>query len=154
MKPVIVTAKDGLVVHPSPNNAKYGYIRVIQEKTVFEGSFGKVVTESALVLGKLKDLHSFGWKEGQELEGQVVTKEAIEPFSSGYPDKNLKVAGKTGVVCTVEGQPIYRKNFYTLDPAVRDVVIKNDNIQEIKQKQAELEESSEPALTANKEFEV
>jgi hypothetical protein len=154
MKPVIVTAKDGLVVHPSQNNPVWGYIRVIQEKTVFEDSFGKIVTESALVLGKLKDLHSFGWTEGQELDGQVVTKESHDPFSKSYPDKNLKIAGKTGVVCTKEGLPIYRKNFYTLDMTDRDAFIKNDNILEIKAKQAELNESSETAITANEEFEV
>ena len=154
-EPVIVTAHEGAVVHQSPNNPDYGWVRVIQKKQRFEDSFAKSVTESALILGRFKDLVSFGWKEGQELPGQIVVKEQLEPFSRDpkYQDKDLKIAGDTGVVCSFEGQSIYRKNIYTTDMNDSDVFIAHDNEAEIKEAQSMIEES-ESAISANENFDV
>lgn len=155
MKPVIVTAKDGMVVHQAPNNPEYGYVRVTQEKHKFEDGFGKVVVESALVSGKLADLISFEWKEGDHLPGQIVTKESFDPPVSDarYQDKYLKIAYPTNVVCTNQGRPIYRRNYYTTDLGDSDLLLPHDNKAEIKEAQARLEEA-DSAIAANQDFDV
>ena len=37
------------------------------------------------------------------------------------------MAGDTGIVCCVDGQPIYRKTFFTKDQTAEDVLIAHDN---------------------------
>jgi hypothetical protein len=53
--------------------------------------------------------------------------EIIKP-NDGY----LLVAGDTGVVCTKDGQAIYRKTIYTEVASVEEVTIPHDNIDEIR----------------------
>jgi hypothetical protein len=67
----------------------------------------------ALVHGKVSTLECFGWEAEEEVEGKVIVKESLVPFNMKDPDRDLKIAGRSGVVCKVQDQPIYRKNFYT-----------------------------------------
>jgi L-ascorbate metabolism protein UlaG (beta-lactamase superfamily) len=69
---------------------------------------------------------------GQELPGRVVIRESLKPFNDKDPSRDLKIAGDTGVVCKVNGQPIYRKTIYTDVAAVEEVQIAHDNIDEIR----------------------
>lgn len=144
-KSVKVTANEaGQVVNVSKNNPDFGYIRVEQEKASFDANgWARLRKVSALIPGSVADLKSFGWIAGQSLAGHIVTVESLEPFNTQNPEKDVKVAGETGIICTVGGNPIYRRSFYTEDMSRTDVTIPHDNIEEIKAAYAELETSEE-----------
>jgi hypothetical protein len=121
---VIVTAISGNVVIPSRQNAKWGHIRVEQERIIIdEKGFGRMKQVSALIPGLIKDLRRFNWHEGQELKGTIIFKEQMMPFNPKEPQRDYKIAGKTGIVCCIDGSPIYRKTFYSANPDAQDVLI-------------------------------
>jgi len=110
----IVPDDNGNVIRQSQNSPEYGYVRVTQDATVF-GLNGWVnkKTRSTLILGKLEDLKSIGIAKMKTLPGKIVIKESTSPFNSNDPDRDLKIAGETGVICcTADGEPIYRRSFY------------------------------------------
>lgn len=118
----------GNVVVPSSNNSEWGHIRVEQSRIVFDDKgFARVKPMSALIPGLISDLRSFGWKAGQEIDGKIIAKESLIAFNSKEPDRDYKVAGKTGIVCCIDGQPIYRKTFYTPTESSQDVFILDEN---------------------------
>jgi hypothetical protein len=132
-KSVIVTAIEGNVINKSKNNPNYGYIRVEQTRMIVdEMGFARKQTLSALISGTIETLESFGWTPGQEIEGTVVVKESMKPFNRSNPDADLKVAGDTNIICSVNGAPIYRKNFYSTSITAEDVLIAHTNSAEIK----------------------
>jgi hypothetical protein len=122
---VIVTADAaGNVIAPSPNNPEWGTILVTQKRIIIdERGFARPKNASALIAGTIKDLKQFGWKAGQELEGTIFYKEQLEPFNKKEPNRDMKIAGKTGIPCTINGQPMYRKGFYSHNPNQSDVYI-------------------------------
>lgn len=125
---VQVTADNGNVVQPSKVNAKWGYIRVKQTRVVVdEQGFGRLQPVSALIHGLVKDLNRFGWKKDQALKGTIIFKEQLIPFNKKEPSRDYKIAGKSGIVCCIDGSPIYRKTFYTSDPNAQDVFILDEN---------------------------
>lgn len=126
-KPVVVTAKNGTVVQVSPNNKEYGYIRVTQTRLVTENGFGRTKQMSALIPGKVADLLAFGWNENQEITGKIIAKESLKPFNPNNPEDSIKLAGESGIPCTVGGQPIYRKHEFTFNMNAEDVLIEHDN---------------------------
>jgi hypothetical protein len=117
----------GNVVVPSKNNPEWGHIRVEQDRILIdERGFARKRRISALIPGLISDLKSFNWKNGQELKGTIIVKEQLTPFNKKDPERDYKVAGKTGIVCCIEGQPIYRKTFYNNNPATVDVFITDE----------------------------
>jgi len=123
----------GNVIHQSANNPEYGYVRVEQIKTVFdENSFLRRKAVSALIHGYMDDLKAEGYFAGQELPGKVVVIETIKPFSEKNPSQGIKHAGNTGIVCTIEGLPIYRKTIYSDNSSAEDVLVKHDNVDAIR----------------------
>lgn len=131
---VKVTANEkGEVVVPSPNNPQFGYVRVQQERAVTdENGWIRVKVLTALVPGTVSDLNKLGWVNGQLVSGNIVIREQLMPFNKRNPERDLKVAGDTGIVCKVGDQPIYRNTFYTTNLTVEDTVIAHTNIDEIK----------------------
>ena len=118
----------GNVVVKSKNNPEYGYIRVEQNRMVVDGKgFARMLPLSALIPGKVKDLAAFGWEAGQEVEGRVVVKESLQPFNRKSPERDYKVAGRSGIVCTVDGAPIYRKHIYVLAGNADDTSVEHTN---------------------------
>jgi len=137
---VKVTADEvtGSVIVTSKNNPDWAHIRVEQSRIVIDDNgFARKKTISALVHGTVDDLKSFGWSRGQELPGKIIYKESLEPFNSKDPERDYKVAGKTGIICCQDGQPIYRKTFYTLKMDVQDVSVAHNNIEDIRAAYAE-----------------
>jgi hypothetical protein len=149
---VIVTAdKAGNVIVRSQTNLTFGHIRVEQSRVVVdENGFAKRKTISALVPGTLNDLKSLEWEAGQEIEGKIIIRERFVPFNRRNPSRDLKIAGYSGVICTKEGNPIYRKHFYTLDENSKDSLIEHDNNEEIKSAYDDFERSQ--LETAEKEI--
>lgn len=121
------------VIEQSKNNPDYGYVKVIQSRSmVGADGFYRKIEVPALIHGFTSDLVHEGYYSGQELPGRVVIKESLTPFNRAEPNRDLKVAGTSGVVCTVNGQPIYRKTIYTEVASVEETLIAHDNIDEIR----------------------
>ena len=126
---VIVSANDeGNVISTSAVNQEYGFVRLQQQRVTFTNS-GWVQTRnlSTLLHGRVDELQTLGLKANQEMQGKIVIKEQTEPFNETDPDRDLKYAGDTGIICCVHGEPIYRKTFYVTDSRTEDVFVAHDN---------------------------
>lgn len=154
MKSKVIVAADaaGNVVVPSANNPEWGNILVTQECIIIdERGFARPKRASALIAGTIKDLKKFGWKAGQELPGTIYFKEQLEPFNKKEVNRDIKIAGKTGIPCKINGQPIYRKNFYSANPNQPDVyiideygcILSHDNGDEIREGYSKLAENKD-----------
>jgi len=151
MKKVKVTANaEGKVVIVSENNTEFGYIRVVQTREIFDEATGFVKPKEvgALVLGEVKDLNGLGWKSGQDLDGKIIVKEQFTPFNKKNPERDYKIAGETGIVCCVDGSPIYRRTVYTPNLKAEDTIVQHTNVEEIHVafEAAKLEASKNPDL--------
>lgn len=142
---VKVTADElGNVVVVSKNNPEWGHIRVEQTRiTIDDNGFARKKTISALIHGTTDDLTDFGWRAGQQLDGKIIFKESLEPFNVKDPERDYKVAGKTGIVCCLDGQPIYRKTFYTTNASAQDIAVAHNNVEDIRAAYADTVESIE-----------
>jgi hypothetical protein len=124
----IVPDELGNVIRVSQNNDEFGHVRLEQERVTF-GNTGWVnrKTVSTLLHGKVQDLRDMGIQNMTELSGKIVVRESLEPFNANDPDRDLKIAGKTGIICCQDGQPIYRKTVFTADMNAEDVLVAHDN---------------------------
>lgn len=138
--PVVVIGDElNNVIVKSNSNSDWGHIRVEQLRKNFEtNGFLRITPISALIHGRIEDLLALNWTKGQELPGKIVFKDSLTPFHSTDFTKDLKVAGKTGITCKLDGQPIYRKTFYTTKTDQQDVYIAHNNQDEIKIARARL----------------
>lgn len=132
-KVTVTTDKSGQAIVLSKNNPEYGYVRVEQLKTIIDDrGWIKNTTVAALILGSVAELKRAGYNAGQELEGKIVIREQLTPFNKKNPEKDLKVAGKTGITCMVEDKPIYRKAFYSQNAEATDELVAHTNMEAIK----------------------
>lgn len=140
MSKVVVTADaNGNVIGVSKNNPEYGYVRIEQTvNQINDRGWLRIVKRSALVKGLVKDLIEAGFTAGKELPGKIVVVESFQPFNTENPDRDLKIAGDTGIICRVDDEPIYRQTFYTSNPEAVDVLIMHTNTEEIREVQASL----------------
>lgn len=130
----VVCALEGKVVLISEHNPDFGNIRVCQIRTIFdETGWARKKKLYALVPGTVEVLNDLGWKEGDELPGKIVVKESLTPFNKKDPDKDLKIAGDSGIVCKKDGKPIYLKPIYTEVENAADSPVPHDNIAEIRE---------------------
>ena len=129
----VIGDETGNVINQSANNPEYGYVRLEQVKTTIDDNgFLRRRSISTLVQGLISDLKAEGYFSGQELNGKIVVLEAITPFNKKNPERDIKQAGDTGIVCSIEGLPIYRKTLYSLSSNTEDVFIKHDNVEQIR----------------------
>lgn len=143
-KVIVCADKAGNVIAKSQNNPEFGHIRVEQVRMVIdEQGFARQKKLSALIPGKIVDLVGFGWSVGQEVKGKILVKESLTPFNPKDPERDYKIAGKSGIVCKVDDDPIYRKHFYTLNEALEDELVPHTNKEEIEAAYAEVEEEIE-----------
>lgn len=138
MSTVQVVADDnGNVINVSQNNPEYGYIRVQQVAfQINDRGWLRNVKRSALIKGKVEDLQDANYTAGTSIPGKIVVIESFVPFNPENPEKDLKIAGETGVVCRVDDQPIYRQTFFTSNLNAFDELITHNNSDEIKEVQA------------------
>jgi hypothetical protein len=137
---VLITADQmGSVIGVSKVNPEYGFIRVTQLRTVIsENGWLRPMKLSAFIRGKVEDLQDMNFVAGQELNGKLIIKESTEPFNKITPDKNIKVAGETGIVCCYYGAPIYREVSYTTNVELEDILVPHNNTEEIKVEMAKI----------------
>jgi hypothetical protein len=133
-KVLVVSNEDGNVVQTSENNSEFGHIRVEQTRAIIDDR-GWVNRKKyvALIAGKIEDLEALEYRDGQELEGKIIVKESLTPFNVKTPDRDLKYAGNSGIICLHNDSPIYRKCIYTLDITANDELIQHTNVDEIKE---------------------
>jgi hypothetical protein len=137
MKVRVTADKNGNVIGVSTNNPEYGFIRVEQTATqINDQGWLRNVKRSALIKGKVEDLLACGYKDGSEIPGKIVVVESLAPFNPVNPDRDLKIAGETGVICRVDDQPIYRQCFYTSNLNAFDELITHNNTDEIRDVQS------------------
>ena len=130
-KPKVHADELGNIINYS-NNPDYGYIRVIQRRAFIEKSWIKIKNLSALIHGTIQELEEMQFKDQQELPGKIVIQESLEPFNEKDPDRDLKIAGDTNIVCEFHGSPIYRRVIYTEDSTQCDIIVQHTNSKSIK----------------------
>jgi len=130
----IIEDDKGNVVRQSNSNPEFGHVRLVQTRVTFGNSgWVKKSNISTLLHGKLEDLQEMGLESMEFLPGKIVIKEQLEAFSQNDGDRDYKMAGDTGIVCCVDGQPIYRKTFFVADATAQDVLVAHDNTAAIKE---------------------
>lgn len=151
---VKVTAdKAGNVISVSKNNPEWGHIRVEQSRMIVDDKgFARRVRLSALIPGEVADLAAFGYVDGTELPGTIYIKEQTKAFDKMNPERELKVAGSTGIICKIGDEPIFRKNFYSSNPDKLDELVEHTNKAEITAAYAA--EQSAKAIQPSAEFNV
>ena len=118
----------GNVIRQSSSNPEFGHVRLQQTRVTFgNGGWVKKSNISTLLHGKLEDLNDLGLEGMDSIPGKIVVKESLEPFSKNDPDRDYKKAGETGIICCVDGQPIYRKTFFVGNVSAEDVLVAHDN---------------------------
>tara|TARA_R100000734_G_C3318100_1_gene111902 strand:- start:3550 stop:4140 length:591 start_codon:yes stop_codon:yes gene_type:complete len=124
----IVADDSGAVIRQSKNNPDYGHVRLVQERVTF-GNAGWVKRNvvSTLLHGTIEDLQETGIANQTTLPGKIVVKEQLTPFNEENPDRDLKYAGDTGIICCAHGEPIYRKTFFTTDANAEDIFVAHTN---------------------------
>lgn len=135
----VVIVKDDMnnAIRVSKNNAEYAHIRLSQERTMINSN-GWLQTKqvTALIHGKTEELIASGIKKFKKLPGNIVIKESLTPFNKNNPDRDLKMAGKTGIVCCLDGQPIYRTTKYDATGTQEDELIAHNNSESIREANA------------------
>jgi len=126
--------ENGAVINIS-ENPEIGYIVLEQTKVNFkETGWINKQRLSCLIFGEIDELKSFGWVNGMEIPGNIVIQEQLEPFNENDPERDYKIAGDTGIVCCIEGQPIYRKSFYDSTEEKKDNKLQHTNGDAIREK--------------------
>lgn len=148
---VVADATTNSVINLS-NNPEFGYIRVEQAVNQYDDNgFLRRKKLSAIISAPIQDLKDAGYYAGQLLDGKIIVQESLEPFNSKTPERDLKVAGSTGIVCRVEGAPVYRRTLYTEKENVKDTFIAHDNVEELR---AAYEAGKVSAVRPNEDFSI
>lgn len=149
---VVADAKTGSVINVSEHNPEYGFVRLEQTRTHIDSNgFLRRKVVSALVHGTVAELQESGFFEGQVLPGTILIKESLEPFNKKNPERDYKIAGDTGILCTLDGAPIYRKTIYSLQSNVEDILIQHTNTEELRNAYA-ARQTSKTVISANTDF--
>lgn len=131
-KVTVLADVNGNAVTISEKNPDFSHIRVGQTVLMYdENGWLKKKELSALVHGDTETMLAMGYEVGQELNGSIIVKESLSPFGADG-DRDLKIAGATGIVCRVDDQPIYRKTFYSESPNAQHELIAHTNRDEIR----------------------
>jgi hypothetical protein len=142
------------VVNVSDNNPEYGYIRVKQTRILADEKSGflRAKTITALMPGLIDDLKACEFHEGQVISGKIVIEESLTPFNKKNPERDLKIAGKTGIVCRQDGQPIYRRTRFSFNESAADTYVEHTNSEELKAAY-DMEQNS-TAMRPNEDFSI
>jgi hypothetical protein len=151
-KVFVVADETGAVINVS-DNSDYGYVRVQQTRTMIDDNgFVRRKSISALMPGLVEDLKAMNLYGGQALDGKIVIEEALSPFNKKNPERDLKIAGETGIVCTLGGLPIYRRTKFTFNESTPDSTVDHDNIDELRAAYAA--QASNAAVQPNEDFSI
>jgi hypothetical protein len=131
---LVVADATGAVINVSENNPEYGYVKLQQAKTVVDDNgFLRRTVLTSLILAPLDILKEMNYYGGQILPGTLVIEESLAPFNKKTPERDLKIAGKTGIVCRLDDQPIYRRVRYSESPDAVNKTIQHTNVEELRE---------------------
>lgn len=140
---IVADATTGAVVRVSETNPEFASVRLEQVRTVIgSNNFIERKVVSTLLQGATADLTAMGFYAGQELPGNIVVEESLTPFNKKNPERDLKIAGETGIVCRVGEQPIYRRSTYSAAANAQDTLIKHDNVEQLRSAYAQANSSA------------
>jgi hypothetical protein len=129
-KITIQTGRGGQIIFA--NEKGNTSIRLNQSRAeVTQQGFVKLSNRVFYVKGSKEELQALGWNKDTQLTGNLVVQESLEPFNKSNPDYDFKVVPGTGVICTVDGEPIYRRTLWDPTGNVTDTFIAHDNKEEI-----------------------
>jgi hypothetical protein len=135
----IMPDEHGNKIRVSSNNPEFGYIRLQQNTTTIgANNWLKAQNRSTLVHGKVEELEA-SFSGIDHLPGQLIIREQITAFDNNNPDRDLKMAGETGIICkavdteTGEVMPIYRKTFFDPTMKMTDTLVPHINSDEIRE---------------------
>ena len=135
----IMPDEHGNKIRVSTNNPEFGYIRLQQSATTIgTNNWLKTNSRSTLVHGKVEELEQ-SFSNMDSIPGQLIIREQITAFNSENPDRDLKMAGQTGIICkavdteTGEVVPIYRKTFFDPTMNMTDTLVAHINSDEIRE---------------------
>jgi len=114
-------SENGATVRVS-NNPEYGYVVLEQIASELKGGWISDKTLTTIIQGKTSVLESMDLSK--PLIGKIVVLESLKPFNDKQPERDLKYAGDTGIVCM---DPIYRKTEFTYDTNAHSAFIKHTN---------------------------
>ena len=124
----------GNVIRVSKNNPEFGHVRLQQERVTYTAAgWVKRSNLTTLLHGKVEDLEELGIASAGSIPGKIIVKESTTPFNESDPDRDLKIAGETGIVCCAHGEPIYRKTFLVPDENAIDELVAHTNGDAIKE---------------------
>jgi hypothetical protein len=128
---VVADPATGSVINVS-KNPEFGYIKLEQSYTLIDtNQFMRRKKKSTIIHAPIAELQDAGFFAGKELPGSIVVIERLEPFNKKDPERDLKVAGDLGIVCTKDGNPIYRKVIYSPIDNQQDELIPHDNHEQL-----------------------
>ena len=136
----VVPFKDGSLQMESKKNALKAFFRVEQVSTSISNGQINKERRTATVQGLKSQIAEMNIFAGKELAGKIVVTESLTPSFDG---QEPKIAGETGVVCTLGGAPIYRNTSFGTDLSKADTLIAHDNVAEIKAAQAAMKAKAE-----------
>ena len=119
--------------------AEYGWMFVEQSFINEKGNEIKLRAKYFGIYQYLKLL-----EEGDILPGKIIILESLIPFNQDNPERDLKLAGDTGVLCRIDDNPIYRIAYYDPSGQAEDRYLEHDNeeeILEVRKAQEELKRS-------------
>lgn len=132
-KVFVVADETGAVINVSEKNPEFGFVRVQQTRTMIDDNgFVRRKPITALMPGLIEDLQAMNLYGGQEIDGKIIIEESLSPFNKKHPERDLKVAGETGIVCKLGGLPIYRRVKLSFNESAVDTTIDHDNVAELK----------------------
>ena len=117
-------SENGATVRVS-NNPEYGYVVLEQIASELKGGWISDKTLTTIIQGKTSVLESMDLSK--PLIGKIVVLESLKPFNDKQPERDLKYAGDTGIVCMDGDNPIYRKTEFTYDTNAHSAFIKHTN---------------------------
>jgi hypothetical protein len=133
-KVLVVADATGAVINVSENNPEYGYVKLQQAKTVVDDNgFLRRTVLTSLIQAPVDILKEMNYYGGQILPGTLVIEESLAPFNKKNPERDLKIAGKTGIVCRLDDQPIYRRVRYSENPDAINKTIQHTNVEELRE---------------------
>jgi len=152
-KVFVMADETGSVINVSENNSDYGYVRVQQTRTMIDDNgFIRRKSISALMPGLFEDLKEMNLYANQALNGKIVIEESLSPFNKKNPERDLKIAGETGILCTLGGLPIYRRTKFTFNESAVDVTVDHDNVDELRSAYAAQDKVK--AMQPNEDFSI
>lgn len=139
-------------INVSPKNPEWGYVKLQQSKVdVDDNGFLRRYVLTALIKAPIDILKEMNYYHGQILNGTLVVEESLEPFNKKDPNRDLKIAGATGIVCKLDDQPIYRRVVYKKDPNALPKTIEHTNKEELREAYNAVKPS---AIKPNQDFAI